>query len=270
MTVKVPFARHKTLGYQPDPYFRTTKTRSLEQLAPSNITGEGNATILAVVEEPSLRDLLLASFQQQGYHVVLSGDEASALTILAQQSIDLVVLDVMISDSDGFAVCASLRNRSDAPIILLSDYRESDYFVYGLQRGADDYVLKPFKFRELTARVKALLRREAWNREPHAISTPELFLAPNRLEVRVYDRTVQLTSIEYQLLRYLMSKPNQPISRSELRRQVWGNIYEENTSLLDVAILRLRSKIEKNPTNPCQIVTIRGFGYKFNSQLPNG
>jgi DNA-binding response OmpR family regulator len=269
MTIKMPLLPHKTLGYPAGSYFPTTKTQSFERPAQAEV-GYESVSILAVVQDRILRDLLSASLQQQGYQVMLAGDESSALTLLAQHSIDLVVLDVMLSNSDGFAVCASLRSRSNAPIILLSDYRESDYLVYGLQRGADDYVLKPFKFREFTARVKALLRRAAWNREPHAISTPELCLAPNRLEVRVHDRTVHLTAIEYQLLRYLMSKPDQPISRAELRQQVWGNIYEENTSLLDVAILRLRAKIEENSAQPCHIVTIRGFGYKFNCQLTKG
>lgn len=225
--------------------------------------------ILVVDDEEPLRNLLRISLQKAGYSVYTAGNGKEAMEIFTQIPVDLVLLDILMPDMDGYTLCAELRKRSDVPIIMLSALNRPDDVVYGFSLGADDYIAKPFQFREVEVRIQAILRRIAWLKESpdfHVISFHEILLDSEAHEVRVRGDLVHLTPIEFQLLRYLMKMPDRPISKNELFQSVWGYDLVGDTNLVEVAIRRLREKIEENPSEPMYLLTVRGTGYKFNTQ----
>jgi DNA-binding response OmpR family regulator len=172
-------------------------------------------------------------------------------------------------DMDGYMLCSELRKRSDIPIIMLSALNRPDDVVYGFSLGADDYISKPFQFREVEVRIQAILRRVAWLKEQpdfNIMAYNDIVLDTDAHEVRVQGELVHLTPIEFQLLRYLMKLPDKPISKNELFQSVWGYDLVGDTNLVEVAIRRLREKIEENPSEPHYLLTVRGTGYKFNTQ----
>jgi len=229
----------------------------------------GGITILVVDDEEPLRNLLQISLQRHGYHVLVARNGREALEIVNNKTVDLVLLDIMMPEMDGFTTCAELRKRSDLPIVMLTALNRPDDIVHGFNLGADDYITKPFTFREVEVRLQAILRRVYWNQErmdPAILSSHDIVLNDESHEVIVRGELVHLTPIEYQLLRYLMSSPDRPVSKDTLFQNVWGYDMAGGTNLVEVAMRRLREKIEQDPSQPVYLLTVRGAGYKFNSQ----
>lgn len=225
--------------------------------------------ILVVDDEEPLRNLLRISLQKAGYTVHTACNGVEAMELFQHLSIDLVLLDILMPEMDGYMLCADLRKRSDVPIIMLSALSRPDDLVYGFSLGADDYISKPFQFREVEVRIQAILRRVAWLKERpdfHILSCDGIVLDGEAHEVRVRGELVHLTPIEFQLLRYMMRMPDKPVSKIELFQSVWGYDLVGDTNLVEVAIRRLREKIEENPSHPTYLLTVRGTGYKFNTQ----
>lgn len=224
--------------------------------------------ILIADDDEQLRQLLQVTLQRAGHHVILAKDGEQALELFSQQKVDLIILDGMMSKMDGFAVCAELRKRSDTPIVMLTALNRPDDVVNGFALGADDYITKPFAFRELEVRLQAIMRRIAWINERPSFRVKmcgDIEMDEDLHEVRVSGRHVHLTNIEYQLLRYLISEKDRPVSKTDLFRNVWGYDVVGGTNLVEVAVRRLREKIEKNPSTPKYLLTVRGAGYKLTS-----
>jgi len=191
------------------------------------------------------------------------------LDVVASRKIDLVLLDIMMPEMDGFTACAELRKRTDIPVVMLTALNRPDDIVHGFNLGADDYITKPFTFREVEVRLQAILRRVYWSQErpdPSILVGNEIVLDDERHEVVVRGEPVHLTPIEYQLLRFLMTQPNRPVSKDMLFQQVWGYDLVGGTNLVEVAVRRLREKIERDPSQPVYLLTVRGAGYKFNTE----
>lgn len=239
-------------------------------LAPlKNPNKTNSARILIVDAEESLRDLLAASLERSGYEVLTTSSGEEAFALFAQQQVDLVLLDAILPTMDGFTVCSELRRQSDVPIVILTALNRPDDIVRGFDMGADDYILKPFTFREVEARLQAILRRVAWIEEQPAfrvVAFGDIILNDDEKRVIVHGKEVDLTPIEYQLLYQLMHSPNQPVSKDDLFKTVWGCEDASGTNLVEVAIRRLREKVERNPSKPAYLVTVRGVGYKFDAQ----
>lgn len=229
-----------------------------------------NLKVLVADDEKVIRELVSFSLRRLGYDVVAAQDGREALEHLAQERFDLVVLDVLMPKIDGFAVCAELRKYSDVPVVMLTSLTRPDDIVRGLELGADNYITKPFTFKEVEARIKALMRRTALMAteqfSARVLEQGDVVLNVETREVTVVDMVVELTQTEYSLLHYLMSYPDRPVSKEELLQKVWG--YQpsgENSNLVELAVRRLRKKIEDNPSSPKRLVTIRGIGYKFST-----
>lgn len=225
--------------------------------------------ILVVESEEALSELLCLSLQASGYLVTTVGDAEDAQAKLLTQPFDLVVLDTMLPTIDGFTFCAELRQWSNIPIVMLSALSRSEDIVRGFRVGADDYICKPFTFREVDVRIQAILRRTASATKLLVVKNkplPEIVLNDELRQVKVHNKLVRLTRIECQLLRYLMSVPNCAVSKNELLQRVWDYELAGGINLVEVAIRRLRLKIEEDPSAPTYLVTVRGMGYKFNTQ----
>ena len=170
---------------------------------------------------------------------------------------------------DGFATCVELSKRSNVPVVMLTALNRPDDIVHGFGLGADDYITKPFTFREVEARLQAIMRRMSWMESQldlQVLAFHDIVLNDEIHEVRVRGDIVHLTPIEYQLLRYLMSMPDKPVSKQDLFRNVWGYDMAGGTNLVEVAVRRLREKIEKDASSPEYLLTVRGAGYKFNTR----
>ncbi|MCL4834276.1 MAG: response regulator transcription factor [Caldilineaceae bacterium] len=222
--------------------------------------------ILVVEDEDFLRNLLYVSLEREGFGVAAVRDGVEALDHFAAQPYDLVLLDVLMPRLDGFEVCAEIRKRSDVPIVLLTALNSPDDVVQGFELGADDFISKPFTFREVNARIQAILRRIGWSRDRPSfviMRFGDVILNDEEHLVIVRGEEVHLTPIEYQLLHYLMSNVNRPVSKDKLFHEVWGYDFTGGTNLVEVAMRRLREKIEANPSTPDYLLTVRGAGYKF-------
>jgi DNA-binding response OmpR family regulator len=198
--------------------------------------------------------------------VTATTDGAEALERFDSDGFDLVVLDVMMPRLDGFSVCREIRKRSNVPIIMLTALGSPDDVVRGFNLGADDYITKPFTFREVQARIHAILRRVRWAEEKHApqiIAIGRIAVDMEAHEVLVATRRVQLTPIEFRLLYTLMTQAGKAISKEDLMREVWGYEFMGGTNLVEVTVRRLREKVEDDPSHPEHILTVRGVGYKF-------
>jgi two-component system, OmpR family, alkaline phosphatase synthesis response regulator PhoP len=230
---------------------------------------EPKLTILVVEDDPDVADMLHAYFQAQGYDVITVHWGADALKVSRERRPDLVILDIRLPDIDGYQVAARLRSNrrtEDVPILFLTEKRTRDDRLRGLELGADDYVTKPFSPRELTARIKALLRRSAGIRQPAAIiRSGSLSVDTASHEVRCGGKTVDLTATEYRLLYFLASHPGYVYSRSAIMDGALGKDINVLERTIDVHIMSLRRKLGK-----CGqwIETIRGFGYKFREEFP--
>jgi DNA-binding response OmpR family regulator len=224
--------------------------------------------ILIAEDEAPLRDLLRISLVRAGYTVHPANDGQEALEIFDNDQISLVLTDVMMPRLDGFELCSELRKRSDVPIVMLTALNRPDDIVRGFEFGADDYITKPFTFREVEARLLAILRRISWLEDRpqfKIISARDVRINEETNEVTVRGKALHLTPIEFQLLRYLMVHADRPVKKETLFREVWGYDLVGGTNLVEVAMRRLREKVEANPSQPDYLVTVRGLGYKFQS-----
>jgi DNA-binding response OmpR family regulator len=222
--------------------------------------------ILVVDDEHLIVDSLTYSLRQEGFEVKAVEDGESALAIVSEFHPDVIVLDIMLPDINGREVCRRLRSFSAVPVIMLTARSDEIDRVLGLEVGADDYLVKPFSFRELLARIQAILRRVALDQQ---VGTSKLIQAgPLRLDViarRVFkdDQEIQVSAREFDVLTTLMTNMGQAMSRSNLINKVWGIDWVGETRTLDVHIRWLRLKIEADPASPKFIQTVRGYGYRF-------
>lgn len=227
-----------------------------------------NETILVVDDEEALAEGLRYNLEREGFRVSLATRGTAALDAVASAPPDLVLLDVMLPDLDGFEVCRQLRARDyQGPVILLTARdRELDRVV-GLEIGADDYVTKPFSTAELVARVRAHLRRERRlharaGQEPEKIRLRHLTIDALRREVRAGEVKLDLTLKEFELLLHLAQRPDRVVRREELLESLWGYDYDGDSHVVSVTVQRLRDKIEMDPRAPKIILTVRGIGYR--------
>ena len=220
-----------------------------------------SSRILVVDDDVALAEMIGIVLEGEGYTVSTCPDGAKAVAAFQEHHPDLVLLDVMLPGMDGFEVCAALRAESNVPIVMLTARSDTADVVTGLEPGADDYVPKPFKPRELVARVRARLRgREDAGEERIALADLEIDVPGHA--VRRGDRLIALTPLEFDLLATLARTPSKVFSREELLEQVWGYRHAADTRLVNVHVQRLRSKIERDPEKPEIVVTVRGVGYR--------
>ena len=223
--------------------------------------------VLVVEDEDSYADALSIGLAKEGFEVSVARDGAEAIDIFDSVDPDLVLLDVMLPKVSGVDVCRELRSRSSVPIIMVTAKDDEISTVVGLEVGADDYVAKPYRLRELVARMRAVLRRrtadDAVAVDDDIVSIGDVSIDRERHEVIIREENVALPLKEFELLSLLMDNAGRVLTRDMLIDRVWGSDYVGDTKTLDVHIKRLRSKVESDPTNPVRIVTIRGLGYKF-------
>jgi two-component system response regulator RegX3 len=224
-------------------------------------------TILVVDDEQSYRDALSVALEREGFIVETAADGAEAITRFETSRPALVLLDVMLPQMSGVDVCRELRTRSQVPIIMVTARNAEIDAVVGLEVGADDYVTKPFRLRELVARVRAALRRAPSNGSEtpavDVIDVGEVRLDVARHEVFVRGELVALPLKEFELLELLLLNAGRVLTRDVLIDRVWGPNYYGDTKTLDVHVKRLRAKIEPDPASPVHLVTVRGVGYRY-------
>ncbi len=229
------------------------------------------ATVLVVEDEASFVEALTIGLRREGFDVVVATDGAAALEMFEATQPDLVLLDVMLPKISGIDVCRELRKKTKIPIIMVTAKGAEIDTVVGLEVGADDYVTKPYRLRELVARMRAVLRRaelssagdEAGTFAPGVVQVGDVSLDPDEHRVVVGDHDVALPLKEFELLHLLLVNAGRVLPRETLIDRVWGSDYVGDTKTLDVHVKRLRSKIEDDPATPTRIVTIRGLGYKY-------
>ncbi len=221
--------------------------------------------VLVVDDEPMVREVVTAYLEQDGYVVQSAATGTEALDVLRAGPPDLVVLDVMLPGVDGLEILRRLRAAADVPVILLTARTEETDRVVGLELGADDYVVKPFSPRELTARVRSVLRRaRPVEEKPQRLEYDGLVIDGNTREVIVRDEAVDVTPKEFDLLAFLAGSPRQVFSRGQLLTHVWdSSIDYQDPSTVTVHIRRLRQKIEDLPDEPRWLCTVWGVGYRF-------
>jgi DNA-binding response OmpR family regulator len=227
-----------------------------------------SSTILLVDDEDSVQKLLTYPLEREGFRVLQARDGDEALTKFRSEHVDLVVLDVMLPKLDGLEVCKRLRAESMVPIIMLTARDDELDKVLGLELGADDYITKPFSIREFRSRVRALLRRASAPRQSplpdeEVISVDGLRIDVARRSVEVRAQPVQLTYVEFELLRTLASHPGRVYSRRMLLEALWGGADYREPRTIDVHVRHLREKLERDPREPEYILTVRGVGYRF-------
>jgi two-component system, OmpR family, response regulator RegX3 len=230
-------------------------------------------TVLVVEDEDSFIDALTVGLTREGFRVQVARDGAAALDVFDAVDPDLVLLDVMLPKISGIDVCRELRRRSSVPIIMVTAKGAEIDTVVGLEVGADDYVTKPYRLRELVARMRAVLRRRSHEHVPavaegEVLRVGDVALDPERHEVVVRGDEVQLPLKEFELLELLLANAGRVLTRDTLIDRVWGTDYVGDTKTLDVHVKRLRAKVEDDPSMPTRIVTIRGLGYKFTNDTP--
>jgi two-component system alkaline phosphatase synthesis response regulator PhoP len=220
--------------------------------------------VLVVDDDPGIVKVVRAYLEQEGFEVLVAYDGKKAMQIARNDKPDLVVLDLMLPEMDGWDVCRTLRKESDVPIIMLTARVEETDKLIGLELGADDYVTKPFSPRELVARVRSVLRRlHGAPPKPERVSRGEITVDLSGHAVTVRGEPVDLTPTEFDLLAVLMQDAGRSFTRSQLLERVQGYSYEGYERTIDVHIKNLRQKIEQNPRNPRHIRTVYGVGYRF-------
>ncbi len=223
--------------------------------------------VLVVEDEEAFVDALTVALGREGFDVTVARDGAEALAQFRESEPDLVLLDLMLPRVSGIDVCREIRATSRVPIIMLTAKGDEIDTVVGLEVGADDYITKPYRVRELVARMRAVLRRfedvDAPAEAPGPLTDGDITVDVERHEVIVRGEAIAMPLKEFDLLQLLMENAGRVLTRDTLIDRVWGHDYVGDTKTLDVHIKRLRSKIEDQPSSPTRIVTIRGLGYKY-------
>lgn len=237
------------------------------------MTTQMSHTVLVVEDESSYVDALLVGLAREGFRVVVATDGAEALARFDSVQPDVVLLDVMLPKISGLDVCRQLRKRSQVPIIMVTAKGAEIDTVVGLEVGADDYVTKPYRMRELVARMHAVMRRRgivttATEMSAGALTVGDVSLDADEHRVMIDGVEVALPLKEFELLHLLLANAGRVMSRDLLIDRVWGGDYVGDTKTLDVHVKRLRSKVEPDPANPTRITTIRGLGYKYERPRP--
>jgi DNA-binding response OmpR family regulator len=226
-----------------------------------------SSTILLVDDEDSVQKLLTYPLERDGFRVVSARDGEEALQRFAAEPVDLVVLDIMLPKLDGLEVCKRLRAESSVPIIMLTARDDEFDTVLGLELGADDYITKPFSIREFRSRVRALLRRAGTAQRARetgeVLEAGPLRIDPDRRTAQLDGTAVDLTYVEFELLRTLAASPGRVFSRRALLEAVWGDAAYREPRTIDVHVRHLREKLERDPSDPDLILTVRGAGYRF-------
>jgi phosphate regulon transcriptional regulator PhoB len=222
--------------------------------------------VLVVDDEQPIVDAVAYNLRKEGYEIFTAGNAEQCLVIARRESPDLVLLDVMLPSATGFDVCRLLRKQSNVPIIMLTAKAEETDRIVGLELGADDYITKPFSMRELLARVKSVLRRSGFGspeRPDEVVNTQGIKIDPLRHEVTVDQNAISLSPKEFDLLYFMARNPGHVFSRQLLLDNVWGiDAYVEDRTV-DVHIRWLREKVERDPSQPERLLTVRGVGYKL-------
>jgi two-component system response regulator ResD len=228
------------------------------------VTMEPMKTILVVDDEPIVRDVVAKYLRHEGFRTVEAGESDTARVLFELESPSLVVLDVMMPGSDGLSFCRWIRARSDTPVILLTALGEEADRIVGLELGADDYMTKPFSPRELTVRVKTVLRRSGAPQAPRdRIVVGDLEIDSATRGVTKAGTTLRLTAREFDLLWFLATNPKRVFSRTHLLDRVWGDDGDRDSSTVTVHMRRLREKVEQDPSQPQHLETVWGVGYRL-------
>lgn len=237
----------------------------LDQDPQMRLAASPGGRVLVVDDEPTVREVLCAYLDRGGFDVAEAADGPAALRAVRDQRPDLVLLDLMLPEIDGISVLTEIRQDSSVPVIVLTALADEGDRVLGLELGADDYVVKPFSPREVTARVKAVLKRaSSQDRPTDRLDFDGLSIDGATREVKVGGLEVELTPKEFDLLSFLAASPRQVFSRGQLLEHVWGSSREwQDPSTVTVHIGRIRQKIEPNPNQPRWVSTVWGVGYRF-------
>lgn len=217
--------------------------------------------LLVVDDDPAISEMLTLVLQSEGFETVAITDGAEAVAAAEREQPDLILLDLMLPGMNGIDICREIRKTSFVPIVMLTAKTDTVDVVLGLESGADDYVNKPFKPKELIARIRARLRRIE-ETPSELIELGELTIDVPGHIVKRDGKEIPLTPLEFDLLLHLARKPNQVFSREELLEKVWGYRHASDTRLVNVHVQRLRAKLERDPENPQIVLTVRGLGYK--------
>ena len=224
------------------------------------------ATVLVVDDEQSFAEALTVGLRREGFLVHVAGDGTEALAVFDAVQPDVVLLDLMLPGISGLEVCRQMRSKSNVPILMVTAKDAEIDAVVGLEVGADDYITKPYRLRELVARIRAALRRAPRaddDASGDVLQVGDVRLDPDRHEVTVRGEERKLPLKEFELLELLLANAGRVLTRDTLIDRVWGATYVGDTKTLDVHIKRLRGRIEDDPANPTRITTIRGLGYRF-------
>lgn len=220
-------------------------------------------TILVVDDDHGLRELIRINLEHEGYGVLQAGNGLQCVSSVREQRPDMVILDVMMPEMDGLEACGKVREFSQVPILMLTAKVQSEDVITGLDKGADDYLLKPFNMDELSARIRALLRRVPPAYRPLSAGDEQIQIDQQKREVRVRGDVVDLTPTEYHLLLILTENAGKVVEHETLLRAVWGQEYTRDNDYLKVYIWHLRRKIEVDPRNPKLLLTEWGVGYRL-------
>ena len=223
--------------------------------------------ILTVEDDERIRTAVSLALQEEGWEVEETSNGEDALAAFSRQPSDVVLIDIMLPGIDGFEVCRKIRRLGDVPIVMVTARSDSHDVVAGLEAGADDYLRKPFDPKELSARVRALLRRSKTIGAPSNFSFDQLEIIADEGMVRISGQEVHLTRTEFKLLIELATNSGKVLSREDLLERVWGYDYFGDSRLVDFHVRRLRTKVEIDPANPKYVVTVRGMGYKLQTQF---
>ncbi len=239
---------------------------------PSKESSLKSPTALVVDDEESFTEALTLGLEREGFRVLVANDSVTALELLAHNPIDIVLLDLMLPGISGIDICREIRQSSDVPVIVVTAKSSEVDAVVSLEVGADDYVSKPYRLKELIARMRAVLRRKSdegsqkelgYQVDTGILTGEGVRLDPDRHRVWVDDIEILLPPKEFKLLRVLLENKGRVLERHVLLERVWGYDYEGDPRTLDVHVKRIRSKLEADPGRPLRITTIRGVGYRF-------
>ena len=218
--------------------------------------------ILIVEDEKPISDIIAFNLKREGWDTVQAFDGKEGLEKALTESFDIILLDIMLPEMDGFEVLSKIREKSEVPVIMVTAREEERDKIFGLERGADDYVTKPFSIAELMARIKANTRRKAIKTEKkHTEKRGDIEIDREGQTVTKGGKEIELTQREYDILIYFLTNSMRVISREELMENVWGYDYYGDLRAVDVAMRRLREKVETDPSDPQHIITKRGVGY---------